>query len=95
MKAIRLFLICTLINIMFFVFGGFYFFATNLENPVNSTASLPFEKLYMYQLFNNGEVSINIINIFIYSVLIAIPVYILLKLLSQLVTKKLINKGNL
>jgi hypothetical protein len=95
MKTIRILLICTLLNILFFVFAGFYFFAKNLSDPVSSKTSIPLESFPIYKLLETGEVDLNIINIFMYSLVAAVPIYFSLKLFSQLVTKKLINKGNL
>ncbi len=95
MRNIRVYLICTILNLLLLVFSSFYFFAKNLSEPVKENTYIPFEGLYLYELLENGEVSVHIINILIYSVVLAIPVFFLLKFFSQIITKKLINKGNL
>ncbi len=98
MKNIRMFFISILINILILFFGSFYFFGGNLKNPVDSDTYLPIKQFPIYELYKNGEVSlniINIINIIIYSIIFAIPVFLILKLISRIFTNILLKKGKI
>ncbi|RPK16482.1 hypothetical protein EH2_03531 [Bacillus subtilis] len=95
MKNIRMFFISILINILILFFGSFYFFGGNLKNPVDSDTYLPIKQFPIYELYKNGEVSLNIINIIIYSIIFAIPVFLILKLISRIFTNILLKKGKI
>ncbi|APH67531.1 hypothetical protein BAX60_09070 [Bacillus subtilis] len=95
MKNIRMFFISILINILILFFGSFYFFGGNLKNPVDSDTYLPIKQFPIYELYKNGEVSLNIINIIIYSIIFAIPIFLILKLISRIFTNILLKKGKI
>ncbi|CAN2254759.1 conserved hypothetical protein [Bacillus vallismortis] len=95
MKNIRMFFISILINILILFFGSFYFFGGNLKNPVDSDTYLPIKQFPIYELYKNGEVSLNIINIIIYSIIFAIPIFLILKLISRIFTSILLKKGKI
>lgn len=95
MKNIRMFFISILINILILFFGSFYFFGGNLKNPVDSDTYLPIRQFPIYELYKNGEVSLNIINIIIYSIIFAIPIFLILKLISRIFTNILLKKGKI
>ncbi len=90
-----MFFISILINILILFFGSFYFFGGNLKNPVDSDTYLPIKQFPIYELYKNGEVSLNIINIIIYSIIFAIPVFLILKLISRIFTNILLKKGKI
>ncbi|RIW31347.1 hypothetical protein D3H55_15350 [Bacillus salacetis] len=87
MKNMKKYLLCTALITIVLFFGGFYFFADNINSPVNKETFIPFENVYMYQLLENGDAAINIIHIFMYSLVLAIPVFILFKLLGNLLKR--------
>ncbi|OEC76891.1 hypothetical protein BCV60_20560 [Bacillus halotolerans] len=95
MKNVRMFFISILINILILFFGSFYFFGGNLKNPVDSDTYLPIKQFPIYELYKNGEVSLNIINIIIYSIIFAIPIFLILKLISRIFTNILLKKGKI
>lgn len=90
-----MFFISILINILILFFGSFYFFGGNLKNPVDSDTYLPIKQFPIYELYKNGEVSLNIINIIIYSIIFAIPIFLILKLISRIFTNILLKKGKI
>lgn len=95
MKNVRLFSISLVVIAVALFFLSFYFFGKNLTNPVLEDKFIPFEALYIYNLEPSGEVGINFFNILIFSVLLNIPIFIILKGLGSFISKKLEEKGRI
>jgi uncharacterized membrane protein YozB (DUF420 family) len=95
MKTIRIFVIIGFLNAVIAFFLSFYLLSKNLENPVRHRVSFPFETFPLYQLMPNGEVQIQLIHIVLAAILLAVPLTLLVWLISRLVKKHLDVQGRI